>query len=784
MRYVAVVALLSSTLLPPAAAQTPYDTLFDQIKNLAPSGASAVVHGLALHRDVMELRLDSGTAYLLTSVGGHAIGVAYLGSGSISFVPPLPVEQANLQRVMGDSTLNGPISGAVLIFADSTQAELERAVTFAAAAPSGGAPADEVHDALEYLMDGRERYVYSGLMSALLNGTRTGYFAAYIARKRGESVMIQIDPAEAEAVMLLRRGHLMDQRTETVCQFQRAEDLQQNVAAGAKQAEPLQLDAYEIDATIDGSYHFSSRVKLRLVGVHDTQRWARFQLFSALDVDSVLTESGAPLTYYRKNRTSPLWVHFAQPIGVRDTQYVRVVYHGGLIGFGSALDGFLPPWWDPRRQQLPPVLDTWAFIRATSTWYPRYSFEQPASVTLTFHTPKNLKLATIGRLVDSHTDGDVVTTRWESELPTTQVSFNIGHFNEFEIKDPRIPPVTVHINSDAHSYIAQYIPHARRPEEQVGSDVANSLSFFTQMYGKPLFQRYYATEIPYFHGQAFPGMIHLSWWTFLNMSSSGDDEAFRAHEMAHQWWGIGVAPATYRDVWLAEGFAEFSGLWYMQTILRDNDKYFTKLREAREQIRRERVKAVPIALGIRATESRSGNYDLIMYQKGAWVLHMLRNMMLDRRTMSEDRFKQMMQSFYATYRGGRASTEDFQRAVEHSVGGPMGWFFDEWVYGTAIPTYTFSWNAEPGAAGKYTAHVRVRQEDVPDGFVMPVPILIQFEEGQALVRVVVKGPLTEASFDLPEKPKRLELNPLESVLAEVHTEDWDKSAHISAHRVP
>jgi len=158
--------------------------------------------------------------------------------------------------------------------------------------------------------------------------------------------------------------------------------------------------------------------------------------------------------------------------------------------------------------------------------------------------------------------------------------------------------------------------------------------------------------------------------------------------------------------------------------------------------------------------------------------------MLDRRTMSEDRFKQMMQSFYATYRGGRASTEDFQRAVEHSVGGPMGWFFDEWVYGTAIPTYTFSWNAEPGAAGKYTAHVRVRQEDVPDGFVMPVPILIQFEEGQALVRVVVKGPLTEASFDLPEKPKRLELNPLESVLAEVHTEDWDKSAHISAHRVP
>src|SRR2546429_9768534 len=177
--------------------------------------------------------------------------------------------------------------------------------------------------------------------------------------------------------------------------------------------------------------------------------------------------------------------------------------------------------------------------------------------------------------------------------------------------------------------------------------------------------------------------------------------------MANQWWGIGVARATYRDVWLAECFAEFSGLWYMQTILRDNDKYFTKLREAREQIRRQRVKAVPIALGIRATESRTGNYDLIMYQKGAWVLHMLRNMMLDRRTMSEDRFKQMMQSFYATYRGGGASSEDFQRAVEHSGGGPMGWFFGEWVSGTAIPPFTFSGDAGTGATGRYQNHARL-----------------------------------------------------------------------------
>lgn len=332
--------------------------------------------------------------------------------------------------------------------------------------------------------------------------------------------------------------------------------------------------------------------------------------------------------------------------------------------------------------------------------------------------------------------------------------------------------MTVHVNADAHRYIHRYIPQARNPQEQVGADVANSLAFFTQMFGPPLFQHYYATEIPYFHGQAFPGMIHLSWATYMGLSTTGADESFRAHEMAHQWWGIGVEPAGYRDVWLGEGFAEFSGLWYMQMILKDNDKYFKQLRDARQEIRRQRERAVPIGLGWRALESRSGNYSLVVYQKGAWVLHMLRNMMLNLRTMDEQPFKAMMQEFYQTYRGKRAATEDFQRVVERHMNQPMDWFFRQWVYGTDVPTYTFSWNAEPQPDGKHALRIRVRQTDVPADFTMSVPLLIEFPDGQALVRIRVKGELTEATIALPDGPRKVTLNPLESVLAEVKTEAW------------
>lgn len=72
-------------------------------------------------------------------------------------------------------------------------------------------------------------------------------------------------------------------------------------------------------------------------------------------------------------------------------------------------------------------------------------------------------------------------------------------------------------------------------------------------------------------------------------------------------------------------------------------------------------------------------------------------------------------------------------------------------------------------------HVRVRQEDVPHDFIMPVPLKIEFADTalHAMVRLNVTGPLTEASLDLPAEPKRLELNPLQSVLAEVKQEDWN-----------
>ncbi|TLY56586.1 MAG: hypothetical protein E6K55_00710 [Gemmatimonadetes bacterium] len=352
--------------------------------------------------------------------------------------------------------------------------------------------------------------------------------------------------------------------------------------------------------------------------------------------------------------------------------------------------------------------------------------------------------------------------------------------------------MTVHTNSQAHrqidnlflalrdqagvpnDFVSRFLSQPA-PEQDVAADIANSLAFFTRVYGPPLFDRYYAAEIPFDYGEAFPGLMYLSVWTFQAVGDSGYEEIFWSHEMAHQWWGIGVEPAGYRDAWLAEGFAEFSGLWYMQLILRDNQKFFKHLDHWRREIQARRNDAPPIGIGWRAEQLNARDYTLTTYHKGAWVLQMLRNLMLNVRTMDEDTFIATMRDFYRRYRGRRASTRDFQKVVEQHLGVDMSWFFDEWVQGTAIPTYVLAWNTEPAQNGHYTLRVRIRQEDAPEHFTMPVPLKIGFADTtlHALARLSVTGSVTETTLDLPAEPKRLEFNPFQSVLAQIKDEPWE-----------
>ena len=783
---------LDTAVPPPSAAGSGtaaerYEPVFDALRNMAPRADSvALVRNVSLRRDAIQFQLEDGTLYLATPVGGRTIAAIFVGRGSVALTPPLEMERREVRRILGDSVVNSRISAAGFVFTDSTLSELRRQVTFGAGGDVGRA-SGVLHDALDHLVDDHE-VLQRTLITALMNGEANGFFYAHVKREHGEDLMFSVDPGDDEPVSLLRGGR-EGSKVQVVSEFRRAEDLNDSSAAALDARDALRPDAYRIDAQFSKSLGFSANATVRLTAQRDGVRWARLSLLSELQVDTVRDEAGGPLTFYRTKKSPALWVRFDTPARTGDARSVHVAYHGDLIGYTSIVEK-MTRWWPARfRLQTSPTPDRWFFVKSSYDWFPRYG-PRPADVDLTFHTPQRYHLASIGRLVDSRTEGDVVTTHWTTVRPADQVCFSVGELNEFKITDPRIPPVTVHSNDDAHRQLDRFffslqdqlgpnvwimrLVSRGSPEQDVGADLANSLAFFTRVYGPPLFDRYYAAEIPFDYGQAFPGLIYLPVWTFQAVGDSGYDEILRAHEVAHQWWGIGVEPTGYRDAWLSEGFAEFSGLWYMQMVLQDNPKFFKHLEHWRREIRARRNDASPIGIGRRAEQLSDRDYTLMTYHKGAWVLQMLRNLMLDFHTMKEDAFAAMMQDFYQNYRGRRAGTRDFQRVVERHVGVPMDWFFDEWLNGTAIPKYILSWHADTAPDHGYALRIRIRQEDVPKDFVMPVPLGIELAGGgHAYVRVNVRGPLTEATLRLPAEPMQLELNPLQSVLAEVKTEDWE-----------
>src|SRR5262249_12307301 len=146
------------------------------------------------------------------------------------------------------------------------------------------------------------------------------------------------------------------------------------------------------------------------------------------------------------------------------------------------------------------------------------------------------------------------------------------------------------------------------------------------------------------YGQGWPGLVYLSYVSFLDSTQlnafgvkdiSAVTEFFRGHETSHQWWGHRVAWKSYHDQWLSEGFAQFSGNLY--TEVRDGRKeHLNRLSvDTRELLTTDRsghtLESVgPIWQGQRIGSSVApGAYQPVIYNKGGYILHMLRMMMQD-----------------------------------------------------------------------------------------------------------------------------------------------------------
>jgi len=297
-------------------------------------------------------------------------------------------------------------------------------------------------------------------------------------------------------------------------------------------------------------------------------------------------------------------------------------------------------------------------------------------------------------------------------------------------------------------------------------------------------------------GQSWPELVRIPIYYFfdttvrhqlgMDWGDRGYWKAVTAHEVAHQWWGHTVGFSSYRDQWMSEGFADMSASLYLQMIEKNPQKFVSFWNDERELLlerNKEGFRAIdvgPLTLGYRTSNSRSG-FDItrrLIYPKGAYILHMVRMMMWSRQT-GDQLFKETMQDFVKTYANRAATTEDFKAMVEkHMTPGMdlegnhrMDWFFNEYVYGTALPSYKLDYSFESGADGDVIFSFKLTQSSVDDHFRMTIPIYVELNNGN-IVRLGSIRATGNTTVDqkvpikgLKEKPKRAMINYYDDVLA-------------------
>jgi peptidase M1-like protein len=463
----------------------------------------------------------------------------------------------------------------------------------------------------------------------------------------------------------------------------------------------------------------------------------RLRLDDSLAVTSIVSEEAGDHAFFRVRGQDSLMVSLGALSGTIGEISLTVRYQG--VHWPTAVEQELqggPPGVDvglDRDIIVDPVL---TYSNRTA-WYPQAGADDYTRARLRFDLPEGWTALTGGSRVSSRREGGRRLLEYKQDQPGKYITVVVGRFQE-----------AGRLTADGRSLEAFGLARTKNDAERTLAQSAEILRFFESEFGPYPYAslRIAVVEGSTPGGHSPPGMVILSRRPPLARGDLRDDPAsfwdlpgfFVAHELAHQWWGHGVAGQNYRERWLAEGFAQYAAaLWTRHD--RGEEAFQTVLRRLSRWALRQNDEG-PIHLGHRLGHV-VGNpqiYRAIVYDKGAYVLHMLRGI------VGDDAFRQGVKALQEKNRFGKVGTVDLQAALQEASGRDLRPYFDAWVYGTTLPQIEYATHAK----GKGTGHgtlVTVKARDLPG----PVPLLLTaYRGGQRETQRVVLDPAGGSfSFD-------------------------------------
>jgi aminopeptidase N len=299
-----------------------------------------------------------------------------------------------------------------------------------------------------------------------------------------------------------------------------------------------------------------------------------------------------------------------------------------------------------------------------------------ASFEFSVTAPSQYRVISNGIKVEEKNLGNGNTfTHWKEStpLPTKVMVIGAAKFavKEFPDSPPNIPVSAWIYEQDSTKGFRDYAP---------ATEILKFFSSFIAPYPYNKLANVQSKTI-------FGGMENASaiFYSENSVSGKGAVEDLLAHEIAHQWFGDMASEKSFTHLWLSEGFATYFTNIYWQHKYGD-EAFKKRLKKERDEVI-QFVKTSSHAV----VDSVSSYMDLLnpnSYQKGAWVLHILRN------EVGDSVFQKIIRSYYQQYKGSNADTKDFEAVAEKVSGKELTWFFDQWLHRPGIPKLSANWKRD------------------------------------------------------------------------------------------
>jgi len=758
-------------------AQTPSSglTVYDALKKFELSGATASVNELVLQRDRAQMTF-TGAFYFEAPVAGKVRSAVFVGSGKFTAeVPKSAFELDHVRRMLKADIVESTFNTAVLRFTDDTYDLISKG------AGTGTPPADVRRAAAEF--EGRFLKETGANMAgrmaiSVANREAPGVFVGqFDGGKRGRFTLLLdyqsripvsafgINGGEKGLIYAYDKAGLFN---EVWMAFYGEEDYKAGRVSYSDLFDLVEIKSHKMDVDLrEPKKRLKYRTELGLSALADGVSVVPFALNESLSEDenerlkkalrakSWSTGAGRQVTVVQEDWQGGFLAFFDPPLRIGQTVPLNLELDGDFMYDAQSIPDSNYP-------------------LSNETWYPRHGYLQRSTFDITFRHRKDRRVASIGaRVREEKADDapDEMVTQWKMDLPVPIATFGIGPFQRHAEKRELQQGGG---NLDVEFYSLPGSIMAIK-ESFIMAELGNTVNYFHVLFGKYPYPRFGAVFHPFGYGIGYPSMLRIP----STDRATKYTYSFLAHETAHQWWGNIVAWRSYRDQWLSEGFAEYSGVLY--TALRDNPKaareLLTEMRLSLKNpprnltgIGKGKLADIgPIILGPRLNTRESiGAYQVLIYHKGGLVLRMLHFLLSNPNTGDDKLFFEMMSDFVKKYANTSASSDDFRMvANQHYARSPiarkyghqdLNWFFRQWVYQAHLPSYRLEYRVKPEGDGVIVEGT-VHQENAPDDWFMVLPLSFQFDGGQSARGTIhAAGPKTPFSVRLPIAPKKVEMD--------------------------